>query len=293
MDVRELESFVVTVDKGSISRAAAFLGLSQPAVSKHIAKLEEELGTDLLVRGHVRSVLTPEGKIVYDHALTMLDIQQRVRKEIAESGKSVSGLLRLAASSIPGNFLLPPLLVRFRELYPDVEVEVSVSDTRKALEDLVERRVDVAVVGAQRHLPGVEITPFFTDEVVLVAAPDDPLASRESITMEEAAGVLRVGRTGGSGTQAFVEDAFRLGAVAVPAPQLRFDHATAVVRAVAAGGGPGVISRQALPRDGSVVGVPFTPRMDRVFYLAYGSLVFRSVATLVDFLRRGAGSQMS
>ena len=288
MDVRELESFVVTVDKGSISRAGAFLGLSQPAVSKHIAKLEEELGVDLLVRGHVRSVLTPEGKIVYDHALVMLEIQQKVRRDIAESGKAVTGLLRIAASSIPGNYLLPSRLVRFRERYPGVEVEVLVSDTRKALEDLVERRVDVAVVGARRSLPGVEMVPFFTDEVVLVVSPQDPLAQRDAVSMEDAAKALRVGRSEGSGTQAFVEEAFRGSGASKPTPSLRFDHATAVVGAVAAGGGPGIVSRQALPRDGTVVAVPLAPRLDRVFYLAYSGRVFRSVATLVEFLRSGS-----
>ncbi len=285
MDVRELESFVVTVDKGSISRAGAFLGLSQPAVSKHIAKLEEELGVDLLVRGHVRSVLTPEGKIVYEHALVMLDIQQRVRREIAEAGKSVAGFLRIAASSIPGNYLLPSRLVRFQEQYPGVDLEVSVSDTRQALE---ERRVDVAVVGAVRFLPGVEMVPFFTDEVVLVVAPGDPLALRQTISLEEAAKVLRVGRAEGSGTQAFVEEAFRVGGVPVPKPPLRFDHATAVLGAVAAGGGPGIVSRQAVPRDGGVVAIPFAPRLDRVFYLAYSGLTFRAVTALVDFLRSGS-----
>ncbi len=286
VDVRELESLVAVVDKGTISRAGAFLGLSQPAVSKHIAKLEEELGVSLLVRGHGRSVLTPEGKIVYGHAQAMLEIQRRVRRDIAEAGSAVTGLVRIAASSIPGNYLLPPRLARFREEYPGTEVEVLVSHTRQALGDLVERRVDVAVVGSERFLPGVDMVPFFTDEVVLVVSPQDPLARRPALSLEEAARALRVGRTEGSGTQIFVEEAFKARGVALPRPPLRFDHASAVVGAVAAGGGPGIVSRQALPQGEDVVAIPLDPRIDRVFFLAHGALEFRAVALLVDFLLR-------
>jgi DNA-binding transcriptional LysR family regulator len=211
VDSRELESFITTVENGSISRAAAFLGLSQPAVSKHISKLEEELGTDLLVRGHARSLLTRQGEVVYRYALQVLELQRAVRKEIAETSGEVEGLVRLSASSIPGDFLLPELLVRFRRSYPRVEVEVSVSDTKQALSDLMERRADLAVVGAERNLPGLASSHFFTDELDHLCPREHPFAKRESILQEDLPRQELVGRIDGSGTRHVLEEALRNG----------------------------------------------------------------------------------
>jgi DNA-binding transcriptional LysR family regulator len=286
VDSRELESFITTVEKGSISRAAAFLGLSQPAVSKHISKLEEELGTDLLVRGHARSLLTRQGEVVYRYALQVLELQRAVRKEIAETSGEVEGLVRLSASSIPGDFLLPELLVRFRRSYPRVEVEVSVSDTKQALSDLMERRADLAVVGAERNLPGLASTHFFTDELVLLCPREHPFAKRESILQEDLAGQELVGRIDGSGTRHVLEEALGNEGRAIPASPLRFGHTAALVKAVAAGGGIAVVSSLAVPPDGNLVARSFAPPLLRPFFFVHGSLAFRPVKTLVEFLRQ-------
>lgn len=286
VDSRELESFVATVEKGSISRAAASLGLSQPAVSKHISKLEEELGADLLVRGHARSLLTRQGEIVYRYALQVLDLQKSVRREISEISGEVEGLVRLSASSIPGDFLLPTYLVRFRRKYPQVEVEVSVSDTKQALSDLMEKRADLAVVGAERNLPGLVSTHFFTDELVLLLPREHPLAKRESIMPGDLAEHELVGRIDGSGTRHVLEEALRdAGRIALLSP-LRFGHTAALVRAVAAGGGAAVVSSLAVPSDGSLVARSFSPPLLRPFFFVHAGLSFRPVKALVEFLRQ-------
>jgi DNA-binding transcriptional LysR family regulator len=286
VDSRELESFIATVEKGSISRAAAFLGLSQPAVSKHISKLEEELGTELLVRGHVRSMLTRQGEVVYRYALQVLELQRAVRKEIAEVSEDVEGLVRLSASSIPGDFLLPELLVRFRRSYPRIEVEVAVSDTKQALSDLMERRADLAVVGAERNLPGLVSTHFFTDELVLLCPREHPLAKRDSILQKDLVGQELVGRIDGSGTRSVLEEALRNEGLMLPSSPLRFSHAAALVKAVAAGGGVAVISSLAVPPGDHLVARPFAPPLLRPFFFVHGSLAFRPVRTLVEFLRQ-------
>ncbi|MCF7936929.1 MAG: LysR family transcriptional regulator [Synergistales bacterium] len=289
MQTRALESLVAIVEQGGISRAAAHLGISQPAVSKQVARLEEELGVELLERGRARSVLTTQGRIVYDHALVVLGRLETMQRSVQESLQQVAGSVTVAASSIPGDFLLPDLLVGFREAYPAVDVAVHVSDTRQALEELMARRVDVAIVGAERQLPGLHFHPFFRDELVLALSPEHPLGEREQVTLNELADLELIGRVEGSGTLTVLREAVKQAGLGTPRFRLSFGHSAGVVRAVKAGGGAGIISRRALEGVAGIAVCRFAPPLERSFYLAHGNLSRRTAAVLVDYLSARAG----
>lgn len=147
MDFRQLESLVEVLEKGSISGAAASLGISQPAVSKHIARLEEEMGIKIFVRGQKCSKLTVEGEILYDFAKKVVSSLNDIKREVTNVSSEVAGTVTISASSIPGDFVLPSILVDFRRQYPYVNVEVYISDSREALERLVTKDTDIAVTG--------------------------------------------------------------------------------------------------------------------------------------------------
>lgn len=284
MDFTELETFVSIVEKGSISAAAASLGVSQPAVSKRVARLEKEMGAPLFAKGHRHSALTSEGTIFYKSVLKILDCRKKAKIQIAEISEDLYGSVTVSASSIPGDYILPKLLVEFGRRHPAVNVKVKVSDSQSALEDLSDRRADLAIVGTDRSLPGFSSVPFLQDELVLVVGKGHPLTTRKSLAIEELANIKLAGRNQGSGTRYVWEKEYKSRTAGTKDISLQFGHALAVVNAVANGAEGGVVSRVAAENHPGVVPLEFDPPLKRPFYMVYGLCETRAVETLVSFL---------
>src|SRR6266542_4280254 len=119
-----LRAFAAVARNGSFSRAAQELYVSQPAVSKHVAALEAELGKRLLVRDRKGVMLTPAGRLLADYVLRAEALLANARRALSTGADAETGALSVAASGIPGTYLLPELLGRFRERYPAVEIEL-------------------------------------------------------------------------------------------------------------------------------------------------------------------------
>jgi len=291
MDFRELETFIAIVEKGSISAAAAALGVSQPAVSKRVARLEKEMGATLFAKGHKHSSLTSEGSVFYKSALRMLDCRKKTKLQIAEISEELYGSVTISASSIPGDYILPAFLVEFIERHPGVDVKVRVGDSQTALEDLSVHKADLAIVGTDRSLPGFSSVPFLNDELVLVVGRRHPLATKKSVGLGELASLKLAGRSSGSGTRQIWERAYRsveAGSKDIP---LQFGHALAVVNAVASGAEAGVVSRVAAETNPDVSVVAFDPPVRRPFYMVYGLCETKAVESLVSFLMEKAESR--
>jgi DNA-binding transcriptional LysR family regulator len=109
------------MEKGSISAAAASIGISQPAVSKHIAKLEREMGIKIFARGQKCSNLTVEGEVLYKFARKTLAQLADIKRDFSDIADDVSGIVRISASSIPGDYILPRMLTEFRREYTLVQ----------------------------------------------------------------------------------------------------------------------------------------------------------------------------
>src|SRR3954451_25493608 len=121
-----LRAFAAVVRERSFSGAARSLYVSQPAISKHVAALEAELGTTLVVRRRGGIELTPAGVVVGDHVLRAEALLANGRRA-APAAEGVGGLLSIAASGVPGTYLLPPLLTRFRAQSPGLELDLHVA----------------------------------------------------------------------------------------------------------------------------------------------------------------------
>ncbi|MDI9369803.1 MAG: LysR family transcriptional regulator [Synergistaceae bacterium] len=286
MDFRELQSLVEVMEKGSISGAAASLGISQPAVSKHIAKLEREMGVKLFARSQRCSVLTEEGEILYKFARKILSQLFDIKRSFSDLSEDVSGTVRISASSIPGGYILPALLVEFRRSFPNIEVEVNISDSREAVEKLVIKESDLSITGQPRHASGYTSIPFASDELVLLVSSQHPFAGREYVVLHDLEGMNLVGRVIGSSTSRIWEDAFKARTGESKHVNLKFGHVSAVVEAVKSGGDGAVVSRLAVAHNGGLVTIPFRPALDRVFYLTHASIATKAVETLLGFLRQ-------
>jgi predicted ATPase/DNA-binding transcriptional LysR family regulator len=237
-----LRAFAAVARRRSFSRAAEELYVSQPAVSKHVASLEAQLGTQLVVRGRRAATLTPAGEVLADYVLRAEALLANARRALAAGTDGASGTLSLAASGVPGTYLLPELLGRFAADYPDVELDFQLSTSGGALELVRAHSAELAVVGGLVVPPELESEPLVEDEVVLVGPPS---LSGRRLRARELEGLTWISREEGSATRAAVE-ASRWEIGLHPVRTLELPSWEAVKRAVASGAGIAAISRFAL-----------------------------------------------
>jgi DNA-binding transcriptional LysR family regulator len=235
-----LRAFAAVVRTGSFSRAAEELYVSQPAVSKHVASLEAELGTRLFDRSRAGVTLTTAGESLADYVLRAEALLANARRALGSEPDT--GMLALAASGIPGTYLLPEPLAAFHAAYPRIEVDFRLLTSGEALELVRAHRVELAVVGGLDVPAELESEPLVEDELLL-AGP--PALSGRRLRPQDLAGQTWISREEGSSTRAAVEAArWQLGLHTVRT--LELPSWEAVKLAVARGAGITAISRFAL-----------------------------------------------
>src|SRR5919198_3889516 len=237
-----LRAFAAVARDGSFSRAAERLYVSQPAVSKHVASLEAELGVQLIVRDRTGARLTPTGQMLADYVLRAEALLANARRALASGAEAQLGTLSLAASGIPGTYLLPSLIARFHDEAPAVELDFRVSTSGGSMELVRSHEVELAVVGGMTVPHELDSEPLIDDEVVLVGAP---LLAERRLRLKDLEGLTWVSREEGSATRAAVEAArWQMGLQVVRT--LELPSWEAVKLAVARGAGIAAISRFAL-----------------------------------------------
>ncbi len=205
MNLYRLRIFLAVARRLSYSRAAAELFISQPAVSRHVASLEKELGVQLLGQSGNRVFLTETGRMVYGYAQRLFDVEDELAMALAEMAKLGRGKLGLGASSTPGVYLLPPAVAAFQERYPDVEVSLLVANSQEIEARVLGGELDLGFVG-MNFQPGVQTLPYTRDRIVIVASTSHPLALEESVSFERLRSERFLLREPGSGTRKVLED---------------------------------------------------------------------------------------
>lgn len=178
MDTLALESFVAVADEASFSRAAEKLYVTQPAISKRIAGLEEDLGVALFDRLGRNLQVTEAGASLLVSARRILADIQASRDAILSLGDNVAGRLRLATSHHIGIHRLPPILKAFTQQHPAVELDLLFLDSELALDKVANGDIELAIVTLpETNAPSLTSTLVWDDPLVIVAAPDHPLAA--------------------------------------------------------------------------------------------------------------------
>jgi len=247
MNIKELKTFCTVVQKGSFSQAADVLGLTQPTISFQISSLEKELETKLLDRGGRQVLITKSGEILYQYALNVLGLTQQMKGTIEQLKGLVRGELIIAASTIPGEYILPGLLSGFKERYPGVEIILMVTDTKGVIKKVMDNEVEVGAVGAREKDNKLVFTRFATDRLVLIAPPDDRWFKRDVITLDELKRVPFIMREDGSGTRAIAKQKLKdmgMGEEDLSVV-MKLGSTAAVKKAVESGAGVSVISERA------------------------------------------------
>ncbi len=200
-------SFIVVCEEKSFSRAANRIGLSQGAISQHIAALEKIYGAKLLQRGGEEVNVTPTGETVLRRAYEILATERRLREEVTKMTGATSHTILIAASTIPGEHLLPIIIKGYRLTHPDANFRVDVCDSEEAWKLLKKGEVDFAAVGSlEKDLDGYDLIALANEELVLVVPPKSNLASKSKVSIKEFLKQTFVSRESGSGTRRELEN---------------------------------------------------------------------------------------
>jgi DNA-binding transcriptional LysR family regulator len=246
-----LETFARAAELGSFTAAARDLGMTQSAVSQRLSALARELGTPLFRRERGQLLLTDAGRRLHEYARRILDLHRDARAEVTGRTTPLSGQLTLAASSVPGEHLLPSVLSAFHKKHPHVQVRVGVTDTRAVLRQVEQGRADLGLVGGKSDNPSLEFRSFACDRMALIVPAGHPWARRKRVTLDQLAGQPLVLREAGSGSRWCLEEALRgagrsLGDLTVAA---ELGSNESIKEAVASGLGVAVLSTQSVKRE--------------------------------------------
>ena len=282
MDARQLEIFVKVAELGSFSKAAEALFLTQPTVSEHIRGLEEELGVRLLDRLGRGAAPTKAGQLLLGYARRILELHREARQALDQFQGRMSGELVVAASTIPGEYVLPALIGRFKEKYPDIAISLLIGDTQRVVEWVLEGRAELAVAGAQIDHRALEYRELMPDELVLVVSAAHPWHGKKTATLEEVRAEPLIVRERGSGSRHALEKA--LAEVGLDLSDFRvvgeMGSTQAIKQGVKAGVGISLISKRAVAEEcqhGTLHCVKVKDlRFSRAFYLVTSTTRSRS-----------------
>ncbi|MDY4162799.1 MAG: LysR family transcriptional regulator [Sutterella sp.] len=245
-----LRTFLTVIKQGSFTRAAHELSLTQPAVSGHIAALEEEFGMPLFNRTGKKIVLTDAGSILQKGARDILDRVEDLKGELTDLKALRGGTIRIGASKIIGVYMLPRILMAFRDQFPDIELQISIHSAHTIAGQVEDNAYDLAIVGegdqiASRNI-GVKV--IGEDRLVVIAAPNHPLASRGMVTIDELGSepFILSGRLTAS-LQSLKAQLSELGVNLKSS--IEMDEAGAIKRAVEEGAGLAILSRSVVERE--------------------------------------------
>ena len=177
--------FRAVADAGSVTRAAKKLFISQPAVSAHIKAVEKRFGQMLFERTPKGVELTSVGREVLDHVNRLFVLYEEIPNVIDTANQRVRGEVVVAASSTPGAYRVPDLLMKFQKKYPEVNPRLCVGDTKDVLGWLQEYKFALGVVGEMHAKNGLHKLEIGFDELVLVASPESSLVNKSRLRAKD------------------------------------------------------------------------------------------------------------
>jgi LysR family transcriptional regulator, low CO2-responsive transcriptional regulator len=256
----QLRSFLAVVRTGSVTAAADELVVTQPSVSAAITALSHELGTPLLERDGRGVQPTPAGAAFAPYATDVIGLLEKGRQTALETAATAERVLRIAAVTTAAESFVPALMRAFSLAHPDVRLALSVGNRGQVIDLLVSHGADVAFGGRPPTDDRIEARPMRPNELVLIGAPDDPLAGEAAVTPPQLAGRTWLLREPDSGTRSANEEF--LSAFGLAAETLTVGSNGAIRQAARIGLGISFLSRDAVASDldaGLLAVIPIEP----------------------------------
>ncbi len=206
--LRQMRVFAAVARNLSFTRAARELHLTQPAVSQQIRLLEAEVGLPLFEKIGRKVQLAPAGAELLEYANQTIELLREAAESLAAMRGLKRGVLKLGAVST-AKYFAPSLLSAFTPAYPEVTIRFSVGNRLEIIKQMAANEIDLVIMGRPPRELDTIAEPFAKHPLVIIAAPDHPLAGRRRIRLRQLASQQFLIREEGSGTRASMEHVFR------------------------------------------------------------------------------------
>lgn len=289
-----LQTFNTIVEKGSLTRAARELHLTQPAVSKQLRSLEKYYGAPLFRRTTRELELTEAGRIVYRHSRQVADLLNRSLTEVQRLNPGRRGEILIGASTIPGEYLVAGCLARFQQEHPGIRIRMEIGDTREIAEKVLGGQLELGITGARIGHKSLRHELLCRDELLVVVPAGHHLAGRGCISLEEFLQEPLIAREEGSGTRLTMEKILREQGLS-PAKlriSLELGSTEAVLNAVAKSAGISLVSNLAVKagdREGRIATLRIKKvplQRDLLLVTRKNTPLNRNLQAFIDFLKR-------
>ncbi len=209
MDLVLLQSLLAVAHHRAVTSAARALFVTQPALSRRLQQLEEELGKKLFVRSRSGVQLTEAGRIATEEARAIVERYGRIKELIRAQESLETGIVRLGGGATAVSFLVPKAIAAFQKQHPGVRFEVLEQGSREVEADVLAERIDLGIVTLPLHSREFVVRQLAQDKIVLVASTSHPLAKKKRVEVSDLAGQGLVGFQAGSAIRQLIDAKLR------------------------------------------------------------------------------------
>jgi DNA-binding transcriptional LysR family regulator len=289
---RRLQVFHTVARLLSFTKAAESLHMTQPAVTFQVRQLEEYFNTRLFDRTHNRISLTDAGQRVYEYSDQIFKLYSEMEGAVKEMTGDISGVLMIGASTTIAEYMLPALLGDFKKQYPDVNLQLKVSNSDGIVQMVENNVIDLGVVESPVLNKNLVVEVCRMDQLVAVVAPQHPLSNLKTLSLNELLEHPYICREEGSGTREVINE-YMSGQGVNPAQvnfSMELGSPESIKGAVEAGMGVSIVSRATVQKEirlGTLVTLILDPPLQRPFSFVHQKQKFRHRAMdeLLDFAR--------
>jgi DNA-binding transcriptional LysR family regulator len=216
-----LKVFNTVAKRLSFTKAANELNITQPAVSKHIKEIEQQLNTKLFDRNGTKISLTVTGSTLLEYTEKIFTIYRELEFEVSQLNQKQEGIFRIGASTTIAQYVLPSLLAAFHQQFKDIKVELSIHNTEVIEQSLIAQKIDLGMIEGRSKNKSFQYSPFIKDEIVLVASAQHPFAYKNALSLTDLKNIPLLLREPGSGTLEII--AFELKNLGIKLNELKLE----------------------------------------------------------------------
>lgn len=275
MEFRQLESFCAVVRYQSFTKAAEKLYISQPTISTHIRMLEQEFNSRLIIRTTKNIEITPHGKELFACAQKIFTLKNDLIQKWSEENKKI---IRIGASTIPADYILPEVLPLFCQKYPDIQLHIHQNDSGNILQSILNGKFTIGMVGMKSFEKELDFVPFFHDEIVMITSKQEKFLhfSQKAFNQDDLISLLKketiILREQGSGSKKRLESYFEQINLSEKSLNIiaRLNDQESIKKLVASGLGISFISAKAITSADNLLTMKLPENnLTRSLYFAY------------------------
>lgn len=185
MEIRQLLYFLEVAKQKNMTKAAEILHVSQPALSKMVKSLEEELGMTLIIRSNKSSEVTDSGLIVMEYAKKLLALLDEMSTTLEDMSNLKRGMIQIGIPPIAGSLFFPKVLAQFHKAFPNIKINITEYAAPRLTKKVLEGEIELGIAVLPVHEDDLDILPIVSEEMKLLVQKDHPLATQASVHLKE------------------------------------------------------------------------------------------------------------